>query len=629
MCGIAGLLTFDKNVPSESLLHDMTDSLTHRGPDEAGYHLEPGVGLGHRRLSIIDLSSGQQPMFSADGSVIIIFNGEIYNHRELSTELKQRGHEFSTQCDTEAIIYAYMEWGVKCIEKLRGMFAFTIYDRRNRTTLMARDRLGIKPLYYAQLANRQLIFGSELKALLVHPDLKREINPQAVEEYFAFGYVPEPHTIYQSVHKLEPGFFLTIDGDGNIHKQQYWDVPFEVGAPKPQAELEEELIERLAEAVKIRMVADVPLGAFLSGGVDSSAVVALMAEQSDKPVSTCSIAFEQQAFDESSYAEMVSRQYQTDHRVKQVDPNDYRLIDELINLYDEPYADSSALPTYRVCQIARERVTVALSGDGGDENFAGYRRYLWHTYEERARSMMPAGIRQPLFGFLGRVYPKLDWAPRFLRGKSTFQSLARDAVSGYFHSVSILDDSLRSQLFTDKLKSELQGHQALDVMRAHAAAAPTDHPLSLIQYLDFKTYLVGDILTKVDRASMAHSLEVRVPILDHKFVEWASSIAPEQKLNNGEGKYVFKKSLESRLPNDILYRKKMGFSIPLGEWFRGELRDDIRTSVLSPTLLDTGFFEEKTLKKILDQHQSGLRDYSAPLWTTMMFEKFLSKVHNE
>jgi asparagine synthase (glutamine-hydrolysing) len=408
---------------------------------------------------------------------------------------------------------------------------------------------------------------------------------------------------------------------------EYWDVPFGQSPDGDEESLGRELIERLREAVRIRLISEVPLGAFLSGGVDSSAVVAMMAGLSKDPVNTCSISFGDPKFNESDFARKVAEMHRTDHRVEQVDTDDFDLLDKLAGLYDEPYADSSAMPTYRVCELARRKVTVALSGDGGDENLAGYRRYRWHTYEERARAMLPLGLRRPLFGWLGRVYPKLDWAPRVLRGKSTFQALARDSVEGYFHSVSVLHDEMRDRLFSDAFKRDLSGYRAIEVMRRHAQRAPTEDPLSLVQYLDMKTYLVGDILTKVDRASMAHALEVRVPILDHELVEWMSSLPPSLKLRGREGKYLFKKSLQGHVPDDVLYRPKMGFSVPLASWFRGPLRERVRESLLGPVLQDTGIFNRPYLQHLVEHHQSGLRDYSASIWTLLMFDAFLRRVH--
>ena len=466
-----------------------------------------------------------------------------------------------------------------------------------------------------------------MKSLLAVPGLSREIDPCAVDEYFAYGYVPEPRTIFKDVCKLSPGHILTIRaGDQALHQKKYWDVPFKPHAPSSEQETEEELIVRLRETVKSHMVADVPLGGFLSGGVDSSAVVAMMAESMNTPVNTCSIAFNDPAYDESAFAAKVAERYKTDHHTETVDKDDYGLLDTLAYLYDEPYADSSAIPTYRVCELARKRVTVALSGDGGDENFAGYRRYRYATAEERVRSKLPQALRTPLFGFLGKYYPKADWAPRMFRAKTTFESLSWDLVEGYFHGVSIMPDRVRNQLFSDGFRRNLQGYRAVEVLRGHAANSPTDDPLSMIQYLDMKTYLPGDILTKVDRASMAHALEVRVPLLDHQFVEWVSGLSPAFKLRGSEGKYIFKKSLESRLPHDILYRPKMGFSIPLASWFRGPLKQRVREALLGPTLASTGIFNIDFLRDMVEQHQSGRRDHSAPIWTLLMFEAFLRNV---
>ena len=628
MCGIVAL--FDgrgRRDIDRGLVERMNESQHHRGPDEGGVHLEPGIALGHRRLSIIDLSTGQQPLYNEDRSVAVVFNGEIYNFRELVPELQALGHVFRTKSDTEVIVHAWEAWGADCVRRFRGMFAFALWDSNLQTLFLARDRLGVKPLFYSQLADGMWIIGSELKSLLVHPGLQREIDPLAIEEYFGYGYIPDPRTIFRNVFKLPPACTLTIErGKRAPAPREYWDVPFKPGPPITEQEASEELIRRLQESVQIRLISEVPLGAFLSGGVDSSAVVAMMAGLSPDPVSTCSISFGDAAFNESVYAQAVASRYATRHYVEEVDPDDFSLVDRLAALYDEPYADSSAMPTYRVCELARKRVTVALSGDGGDENFGGYRRYRWHLNEERVRSLLPLQVRRPVFGLLGQIYPKADWAPRVLRAKSTFQALARNSLEAYFHSVSIMHDGMREQLFTDRFRRELQGYAAVEVLRRHGARAPSDHPLSLIQYLDLKTYLVGDINTKVDRASMAHSLEVREPLMDHPLVEWLSGLPPEMKLRNGEGKWLLKKALAPYLPDDILYRPKMGFSVPLIHWFRGPLRQTVRSAVLGPVLADTGWFNATYLRRLVDDHQSGRRDYSAPLWTLLMFESFLRNV---
>jgi asparagine synthase (glutamine-hydrolysing) len=633
MCGITGIFdTRGTRAVDVASLQRMNDSQHHRGPDEGSVHVEPGVGFGHRRLSIIDIATGQQPLFNEDGTVAIVFNGEIYNYQDLIPELQSLGHVFHTKSDTECIVHAWEQWGEDCVTRLRGMFAFVIWDRNRQTLFMARDRLGVKPLYYAVLDDGTLLFGSELKSVMAYHGpggsaLKRDIDPLALEEYFALGYVAEPRTVFRQARKLPPGHSLAIRRGAPVGEpREYWDVRFTLNNPISLDDACAELTERLRETVRLRMIAEVPLGAFLSGGVDSSAVVQAMAGLSTGPVNTCSIAFDDPKFNESAFAQMVADRYATNHRVETVVSDDFDLIDTLAHLYDEPYADSSAIPTYRVCQLARKHVTVALSGDGGDETFAGYRRYRMHLMEEKLRSALPASVRQPVFGLLGRVYPKADWAPRVLRAKTTFQGMARTSVEAYFHSVSILRGAMREQLFSAQLKRELGGYDAQQVFDRHALKAGTDDPLALIQYLDLKTYLVGDINTKVDRASMAHSLEVREPLMDHQLVEWLATLPMGLKIRGNEGKVLLKKAMEPRLPNDVLYRPKMGFSVPLARWFRGPLKQRVRDAVLGERLLGTGWFDRKYLEHLVTAHQSGASDYSAPLWTLLMYEAFLRNV---
>jgi asparagine synthase (glutamine-hydrolysing) len=405
--------------------------------------------------------------------------------------------------------------------------------------------------------------------------------------------------------------------------REYWNVRFSCGKRISVEDACDELRHRLAESVRLRMIAEVPLGAFLSGGVDSSAVVASMAGLSATPVNTCSIAFADPAFDESRHAEAVAQRYATRHHVDRVESDDFDLIDTLARLYDEPFADSSAIPTYRVCQLARQHVTVALSGDGGDESFGGYRRYRLHLAEERLRAAVPLALRRPVFGLLGRAYPKLDWAPRVLRAKTTFEALARTSVDAYVNSVSFLREPLRNELYSAGFRAQLGGYRASEVFERHARAADTDDPLGLIQYLDLKTYLVGDINTKVDRASMAHSLEVREPLMDHPLVEWLASLPSDLKIRDGESKFLLKKSMEGRLPDDIMYRPKMGFAVPLARWFRGPLRARVRGALEGSVLADSGYFNAAALKRLAEEHLSGARDHSTPIWTVLMFESFL------
>lgn len=628
MCGITGIFSTRGGTEiSGAVLQRMNDSLWHRGPDEGSSHIEPDVGLGHRRLSIIDIATGQQPLFNEDGSVVVVFNGEIYNYQQLIPELQALGHTFHTKSDTEVIVHAWESWGADCVKHFRGMFSFALWDRKQQTLFLARDRLGVKPMYYALLKDGTLLFGSELKAILAHGGLPRDIDPQAVEEYFALGYVAEPRTIFKHAHKLSPAHTLTVRrGDPMGEPVAYWDVRFSLDNPISQGDAQAELVQRLNESVRLRMISEVPLGAFLSGGVDSSAVVAVMAGLSPEPVNTCSIGFDDPAYNESDFAQKVADRYHTNHRLEVVKSDDFDLIDTLARLYDEPYADSSAIPTYRVCQLARKHVTVALSGDGGDESLGGYRRYRMHLMEDRMRAALPAGVRRPLFGALGKLYPKADWAPRMLRAKTTFEGLARNSVPAYFHTVSILRDPMRDALFSPRFKTELAGYSAQEVFSRHALNSNTDDPLALIQYLDLKTYLVGDINTKVDRASMAHSLEVREPLMDHELVEWLATLPSSYKISGNEGKYLFKKSMEPYLPTDVLYRPKMGFSVPLARWFRGPLKQRLRDAVLGERLAATGWFNPVYLQHLVDSHQSGARDHSAPLWTLLMFEAFLRQV---
>lgn len=626
MCGISGIFHLtEKTQIDKQIIAQMNDSQIHRGPDAGDYFFDPGVALGHRRLSIIDLEGSPQPMLSADQRACVVFNGEIYNFKELQQELSAKGYVFNTHGDTETILNAWLEWGEECVHKLRGMFAFAIWDREQESLFVARDRIGIKPFFYSLLASGEFVFGSELKVVKGHPNFDKQLRNTTVEDYFTFGYIPEPNTVYQNTFKLSPGHSMLLQKGMKAlpEPKEYWDIPTRFDNPLTSEEVESELIERLKEAVDIRLVADVPLGAFLSGGVDSSAIVALMSQLQSDPVNTCAIGFDVKAFNETEYAQMVADRYKTNHRVETVGQDDFDLIDQLALLYDEPYADSSAMPTYRVCELARKHVTVALSGDGGDELFAGYRRYKMHANESKVRSTLPLSLRKAIFKPLGNWYPKMDWAPKFLRAKTTFQSLAMDTVEGYHNSISLLRSDDRAKLFSKEYSASLNGYSSLDVFRRYGDKVQHLDAMKIAQYIDMKTYLVGDILTKVDRASMAHSLEVRVPLLDHKFVEWAFNCPSSHNLHDGIGKYSFKHALEPHLPHDVLYRKKMGFAVPLADWFRGPLKDRLYETLLSSQMSQSGYFDQQHIRKLIDDHVSGLKDNSATLWTLMMFESFM------
>jgi asparagine synthase (glutamine-hydrolysing) len=500
------------------------------------------------------------------------------------------------------------------------MFAFALWDEPNRTMILARDRVGKKPLYY-YLDREKLVFASEIKSILEHPGLNLAVDEQAVSDYVSLGYIPAPKSIYRSIRKVRPGHFLRVRPD-KIEEIQYWDLHFDQIVHRSEEEWRERLIQELRTAVDIRLMSEVPLGAFLSGGLDSSGVVAIMSKILGQPVKTATIGFDEKRFDESEFGRRVATHLGTEHHERTVTPEKIDTIEKLAWHFDEPFADSSALPTYFVSQVAREKVTVALSGDGGDENFAGYSRYFMDRQEDRMRSLLPLGFRRTIFGPLAGLYPKLDWAPRFLRAKTTFQSLASNHVEGYFDSVSTFRRYEKSKILSDDLKGNLHGYDTTDIFREYYRDANTADPLSCIQYLDVKTYLTDDILTKVDRASMANSLEVRCPLLDHKFMELVASMPSNLKLRGMTGKYIFKKALEPELPGEILNRTKMGFGVPLASWFRNGIRDYAREFILErqDPYLSTPF-----ITKMWNQHQSGIRDRSGHLWNVLMFRLWLEK----
>jgi asparagine synthase (glutamine-hydrolysing) len=616
MCGIAGLITqAPLDDGDKEILKRMARTMVHRGPDGEGFYFDDRAGLAHRRLSIIDLEGGKQPMSNEDGTVWVTFNGEIYNYVELREALERKGHRFKTDSDTETIVHLYEEHGVDFPKFLRGMFAVGLWDRRERRLVLSRDRLGKKPLFYGRVGDN-FYFASELKALLEAPGFQRDIDPEALTDYFSLLYIAAPKTIYKSVKKVRPAHTLVIDGSG-MKELCYWDLDFNQPEEKSEERWCEDLLSTYEEAVRLRLRSDVPLGAFLSGGVDSSSVVALMHRIGGQRLNTCSIGFDEKEFDESAHAAAFAKSLGTEHHEDRVRPEAVKILDLLAWHYDEPFADSSAVPTYYVSQAARRHVTVALSGDGGDENFAGYRRYFHDCLENWARSFFPASFRTHFFGALGRWYPKLDWAPRPLRGQATFRALSRNSAGGYFYSVSGIKPEIKAELLCGDFTCALDGYDPLLLFQDYYdRQAAADH-LSRLQYLDIKTYLVDDILVKVDRASMANSLEVRCPILDHKFMEVAARIPPSLKLKGTQGKYIFKQSLRAVLPNEILTRPKQGFAMPLGDWFRSDLKRLGPDLLLTPDPL--GVVDSAAVRRIWEKHQSGLRDFSTPLWAILMY----------
>lgn len=629
MCAIAGIFHIETAKPVDpARVRAMTDAQAHRGPDGSGVWTAQGVGLGHRRLAIIDLGGGAQPMASADGQIVVTYNGEIYNFRDVRRDLEAKGAIFLTDCDTEVLIHGWRAWGPELLTRLNGMFAFALYDDAKKSLLLARDRLGVKPLHYTQLTDGSVAFASELKGLLANPAVRREVNPTAIEDYFAYGYVPDDTCLVTGIGKVPAGTFVLLTRSKPVPQPVvWWDVDFSGRARGSVRAFEDEMRERLRDAVKSRMVSDVPLGAFLSGGVDSSAVVAMMAAEITQAVQTCSIGFDHVDHDETRYAQIVADKFKTDHRTRIVASDDFAAIDTLVAAFDEPFADASALPTYRVCQLARETVTVALSGDGADEVFAGYRRYKFHVAEEKMRSLLPRDLRQSIFGKLAKHYPKADRAPQILRAKSTFEALSRDGDEAYALAVGVTGPAMRDALFSDALKRDLQGHRAEDRYVKAMRYAPARAALDRAQYADLKIWLPGDILTKVDRTSMAVSLEAREPLLDHRLVEFGARLPVSMRLRRGEGKWLMKRALRGTLPDDILYRRKMGFVSPIGSWFRGPLLGEVNRVVAR--LNSTGWFAPGVLDSVVRTHRSGASDNGRLLWQLAMFEKAMARLFGQ
>jgi asparagine synthase (glutamine-hydrolysing) len=615
MCGIAGFAdSSSAAIPSDvafSTVHHMCDVIRHRGPDDEGVHVEPGVGLGMRRLSIIDLSTGHQPIHNEDQTIWIVFNGEIYNYRELRRELESAGHRFYTSSDTETIVHAYEEWGEAAFSRLRGMFGIALWDRPKRTLLVARDRAGIKPLHYTLRGDR-LYFGSEIKSLIAAGGVDREIDPEALDHYLSFLYAPRDRAIFKGVKKLPPGHYL-IYKDGRLEVRQYWQIgtaePFRGTADEAAHALE----SVLADAVESHMVSDVPLGAFLSGGVDSSVVVGLMARASRRPVKTFSIGFDEPQFDELEHARRVAQIFGTDHHEFVVRPDGLSILDRLIEHFDEPFADSSAIPTWYVSEIARRHVTVVLSGDGGDELFGGYDRYLPHPRVAQFDSLPLPGKRQ----VASMVWPLL---PHGARGKNFLRHVSRTDDGRYLDSIAFFQPDEKQALYSADMLHQLQGTGAEERLARHFARFAALPPHSRMMRFDFETYLPEDVLTKVDRMSMAHSIESRVPLLDNEVIEFAATLPSSVKIVNGRRKHVLKEAASRLLPPEILDRKKQGFGVPLGVWFRGGLTDVFSDILKSPTTRQRGYFAPAFVDRIVDEHLTGKRDHTLQLWQLLVFE---------
>jgi asparagine synthase (glutamine-hydrolysing) len=615
MCGIAGRFNFDPLRPiARDVLQAMTDAVAHRGPDASGYHLAPGIGLGHRRLSIIDLSTGDQPLANEDGTVWTVFNGEIYNFADVRAELAALGHRFRTSSDTEIIVHGYEQWGERCVERFRGMFAFAVWDATARRLMLARDRVGVKPLYYAELPGRGVVFGSELKSLLEDPDVPREWRPEAIDAFLTLLYIPAPGTIYKGIHKLEPGHVLIAE-KGALRTSRYWDLTFTgEGDARNEAEYLEELDALLRESVALRQIADVPLGAFLSGGIDSSAVAAYMVETSPRPPVTISVGFDHAAYDELSHARRVAEHVGCEFHPRTVTPDIASLLAALAWHFDEPFADSSAVPTYYVSKAARELVTVALSGDGGDELWAGYARHRVEHWEQRARTAL--GAAAPLAGRLARALPLS------LKGARSLRHLAAAPADAYAakHAYGMFEPEAKTRLYSGDFAANVRHADPFAAFRDAYARCGSSDPLDRGLYVDVHTYMIDDILTKVDRMSMAVSLEAREPLLDHRLLEFAARVPASLKLKHGRGKHLLRRALERKVPREILERGKQGFEAPIGEWLRGPLAPMADALLGDGRLRGRGIFDDREVTRLWSEHRAGRADHRHRLWQLLMLE---------
>lgn len=627
MCGIAGFSRYQFTQGNESLLQEMGQAIYHRGPDAGGTFIDESVGLCHRRLSILDLSAaGNQPMFSQDRRYVTVFNGEIYNFLDIRAELEAQGHKFSTHTDTEVIIALYALQGPRCLDKLNGMFALAIWDTQEQSLFLARDRIGKKPLYYSHKGGR-FAFASEIKALLPLDFISKDIRDDAVYDFFAYQYVPDPKTIFTDINKCPPGHYMLYKA-GELTIKRYWDIDFSHTSQEDEQSLTQQLQDLTAHCTKQRMIADVPLGAFLSGGVDSSGVVAMMANQSENAVKTCSIGFDEKRFNETEFAQAVATQYDTEHHEFIVRDNVNDNLEHIASFFDEPFADPSLVPTYFVSKLARQEVTVAIAGDGGDEVFAGYEKYSIDAVENNLRDKVPAWIRKSILPKIANICAGSSLTV-LRKAKSLCDSLSCDPAMGFYLSNAQIDERHWQQLaksdFADRLGEYHPSHITLD---AYAKANGPDH-LSKILYTDLTTFLPGGILVKVDRMSMAHSLEVRAPILDRDVIEFAATVPSDFKFKHGEKKHILKEAFKPLLPDDILYRKKMGFSVPLDSWFRNEIKDIAQRYLLAENTGLSRYFKQEVVKQFWQQHQQGAHQHGTLLWSMLMFEMWYQRYIEE
>jgi len=624
MCGIVGIAQTNSELVDRNLLARMNAAIVHRGPDQDGFFLDGNIGLAMRRLSIIDISCGQQPIFNESRSKAIVFNGEIYNFQELRANLEKRGHKFYTNSDTEVIIHLYDEYGIDCVSHLRGMFAFAIWDKQEKSLFIARDRVGKKPLLYSYQPNGDLIFGSEFQALLKHPSISREVDFTAIHHYLSFLCVPAPYTAYRQIRKLEPAHWL-LWKNGEIKTERYWQPNFNKKIKISSKDAETETLRHLREAVKLRLVSEVPLGAFLSGGVDSSIVAALMAEQSAGPVKTFSIGFEEQDFSELKYAKRVAEHIGAEHHEFIVKPNALEILPTLVEHYGEPYADSSAIPTYYVARETRKHVTVALNGDGGDESFAGYERYAAMRLAEKYHRL-PRFLRKSLIEkFVGLVPTSELHRSRTRDLKRFLQVASLSKTERYLYWASVFSTNAKSEMYSAEFNRQVSSESSIGFFEPWFARANGAGMADAAMLTDQMTYLPNDLLVKVDIASMAVSLEARSPLLDHKVIEFAASLPENLKLQGTETKSLLKKVAATLVPKEVVYRRKMGFGVPIASWFRGELKGFVREVLLTEQSLKRGLFNPKIVTRLVNEHIEGKRDNAHQLWTLLMLELWFQR----
>jgi asparagine synthase (glutamine-hydrolysing) len=623
MCGIVGIVRNDGRPVDEELLSRMNNAIRHRGPDDDGFYINGSVGLGMRRLAIIDLKGGAQPIHNQDRSSWIVFNGEIYNYLELREKLEKLGHTFYTNSDTEAIVHAYDQFGVDCPKHLRGMFAFAIWNERSQELFLARDRVGKKPLLYAHV-NGHLIFASEFSALLLHPDVSRDIQPEALDYYLSFMCIPAPLTAYRAIRKLEPGHWLRWR-KGEVELQRYWQPDFTKKLEISEEEAGERTVEILRDAVRVRLMSEVPLGAFLSGGIDSSAVVALMSQESSDRVKTFSIGFDEQDFSELHHARRIAEHVGAEHHEFIVRPDALEVLPTLVEHYGEPYADSSAVPTYYVAKETRKHVTVALNGDGGDESFAGYERYLAMRLTEKYRRV-PSFLRESVIKETVNLIPSSPLKrSRVKSAKRLLEVVSLPRVDRYTRWVSVFNEETKQPLYSDFFREQTREANATGLLEEWFKRANGIGVLDAMLLTDQMTYLPNDLLVKVDIAAMAVSLEARSPFLDHHVIEFAASLPQNLKLRGLTSKYLLKKVLRKLLPSENLNRRKMGFGVPVGHWFRGKMQPFLREVILSEKALRRGLFKPEWVKQLTELHTRGERDYSQQLWTLLMLELWFNR----